>query len=99
MGIEAVTRKLRGGSVGIVGLGGTGSYVVDLVAKTPVERIVVIDGDRLEPHNAFRAPGAISAAELAGSSAKVAHFAAVYGRMHGGIVVHAEHLSCAGTPS
>lgn len=92
-GIEAVTRRLRGGSVGIIGLGGTGSYVLDLVAKTPVERIVVIDGDRLEAHNAFRAPGAISVAELAGSPPKVAHFATVYGRMRGGIVAHAEHLT------
>ena len=35
-GLIGLNRKLVGESVGIVGLGGTGSYVLDLVAKTPV---------------------------------------------------------------
>src|SRR5665647_768400 len=56
--IMAVTDKLRSEQLGIVGLGGTGSYILDLVAKTPVEEIHLFDGDGFETHNAFRAPGA-----------------------------------------
>ena len=94
-GIEAVSRRLAGGSVAVLGLGGTGSYVLDLVAKTPVSRIVLVDGDRLEPHNAYRAPGAMSLEEVSARTAKVDHFARVYGRMHTGIEAHAEHLTSA----
>src|SRR5208283_1293327 len=35
--INVVTRKLALDKVAIVGLGGTGSYILDLVAKTPVK--------------------------------------------------------------
>lgn len=41
-------------------LGGTGSYALDLVAKTHVVEIHLFDADLLRPHNAFRFPGAIS---------------------------------------
>ena len=44
--IGAVTAKLATvKKVAIVGLGGTGSYVLDLVAKTPVGEIHLFDGD------------------------------------------------------
>ena len=59
-GIAAIAQKLEIGSVAIVGLGGTGSYILDLVAKTPVREIHLFDGDRFGQHNAFRAPGAPS---------------------------------------
>ena len=36
VGIGALTEKLEGEIVAIIGLGGTGSYVLDFVAKTPV---------------------------------------------------------------
>ena len=59
-GIGAITGKLTFGAVAIVGLGGTGSYILDLVSKTPVREIHLFDGDRLGQHNAFRSPGAPS---------------------------------------
>ncbi len=34
--ISAITDKLKLGKVAIVGLGGTGSYILDLIAKTPI---------------------------------------------------------------
>lgn len=91
-GIEAVSRCLAGGTVAIIGLGGTGSVVLDLLAKTPVDRIVLIDGDLAEQHNAFRWPGAMPLEEVAAGIAKVDYFARVYGRMHRGIEGHAVHL-------
>jgi hypothetical protein len=91
-GITAVTAKLAIGSVAIVGVGGTGSYVLDLVAKTPVQKIHIFDGDRLYNHNAFRSPGAPSFAQLEERPLKVNYFAELYSRMHRGIVPHARYV-------
>lgn len=79
-------------SVAIVGLGGTGGYVLDLVAKTPVRTIHLFDEDAFLQHNAFRAPGAPSLEDLEARRSKVDHFAAVYSRMHTGIVPHGARL-------
>lgn len=92
-GITAVTRKLMLSSVAILGLGGTGSYVLDLVAKTPVQKIHLFDGDKYGQHNAFRSPGAPSLADLKAIPYKVHHWEAIYARMHRGIVAHPVHIN------
>lgn len=92
-GIEAVSRRLAGGTIAIIGLGGTGSVVLDLVSKTPAERILLIDGDRAEQHNAFRWPGAMPIEDVAAGLTKVEYFARVYGRMHTSIETHPVHLT------
>lgn len=89
IGITNVMRKLELVRVGIFGVGGTGSYVLDLVAKTPVREIAIFDGDTFLQHNAFRAPGAPSADQLRELPAKVDYLAGVYSRMHRGIMPHA----------
>ena len=70
-GIAAVSAKLRRHRIAIVGLGGTGAYVLDLVAKTPVAEIHLYDGDVFLQHNAFRSPGAASVADLRSNLSKV----------------------------
>jgi hypothetical protein len=90
--IVAAGRKLELGKVGIIGLGGTGSYVLDLVAKTPVREIHLFDGDTLFQHNAFRSPGAASVAQLAERPPKVVYLERIYGEMRRGIVAHAESI-------
>ncbi|MEU3985849.1 ThiF family adenylyltransferase [Streptomyces sp. NPDC026672] len=88
-GIGAVTQRLAAvENVAIVGLGGTGAYILDLLAKTPVARIHLFDGDRFLQHNAFRAPGAPSEEELQGAPLKVDYYADLYGKMRTGIVPH-----------
>lgn len=87
-GLVWLNRRLVGERVGIVGLGGTGSYVLDLVAKTPVRAIHLFDDDGFEQHNAFRSPGAASLDDLDAGRSKVDHFAAVYSRMHTGVFPH-----------
>lgn len=87
-GIGAVNDKLRGEQVAIVGLGGTGEYILDLVAKTHVHAIHIFDGDDFQTHNAFRAPGAPSLEQLNAAPLKVDHFSELYGNMRTGIVVH-----------
>lgn len=91
--ITAISKKLEQGKVAIVGLGGTGSYVLDLLAKTPVKEIHLFDGDLFLQHNAFRAPGAASGEELAEKMPKVIYLQRVYSKMRSGIVAHAEFIS------
>ena len=90
--ITAVTRKLELKKFAIVGVGGTGSYVLDLTAKTPAKEIHLFDGDRFLQHNAFRSPGAPSADELRELPYKVDYFARIYSMMRRGIVPHAFHI-------
>lgn len=88
-GIGALSEKLKVGSIAIIGVGGTGSYLLDLLAKTHVAEIHLYDGDHFRVHNAFRAPGAASVADLDGGPNKAEHFAAIYGHMRGDIEAHA----------
>ncbi|PHS07253.1 MAG: hypothetical protein COA78_13565 [Blastopirellula sp.] len=92
-GITAVTEKLKLGSIGLVGLGGTGGYILDLVAKTPAQKIHLYDDDHLEQHNAFRAPGAATLQQLRERPYKVDYFARIYSEMHTGIVPHAHNIT------
>lgn len=87
-----VTRKLAFDKLAIVGLGGTGSYVLDLVAKTPVKEIHTFDGDVYSTHNAFRSPAAPSIEELREQPKKVTYFKALYSKMHRGIIAHDTHV-------
>jgi hypothetical protein len=90
-GIGAATAKLLADKVAIIGLGGTGSYILDLMAKTPVCEIHLYDGDVFSLHNAFRAPGAPRLEELT-EPKKVDWFADIYYRMHMGIKRHGYHV-------
>lgn len=87
-GIGAISSKLAVPAVAIVGLGGTGAYILDLLAKAPVLEIHLFDGDRFRQHNAFRAPGGASTDDLNGAPKKVDFYAKRYGAMRTGIVPH-----------
>ena len=91
--IKALTRKLELDSVGIIGLGGTGSYVLDLVAKTPVKEIHIFDRDTYLQHNAFRSPGAASIEVLREKPKKVTYLKELYSKMHRNIVAHDEYIA------
>jgi hypothetical protein len=87
-GITTAAEKLKVGRVAIIGLGGSGSYILDFLAKTPIGEIHIFDGDLFLQHNAFRSPGAPSVEELREKLTKVDHNARTYSKMHRGIVVH-----------
>ena len=91
-GITKLNELLSVDKIGIVGLGGTGSYILDYVSKTRVAEIHLFDGDDFLQHNAFRAPGSTSAEEIARRTNKAQLFADRYGRMRKGIVPHPAHV-------
>ncbi|MFO1514337.1 MAG: ThiF family adenylyltransferase [Verrucomicrobiota bacterium] len=88
-GIVEANRRLEGGRIAIIGVGGTGSYVLDLVAKTPVAEIHLFDHDVFLNHNAFRCPGAPSLNDLEQKQLKVDYLATIYSRMRKNIIPHA----------
>ena len=91
--IGAVSDRLRGQRVAIIGLGGTGSYILDAVAKTPVAQIHVYDGDVMLTHNAFRAPGAASLEDLRAAPLKVDYHTRIYDQMRRGVIPHPRPLA------
>lgn len=92
-GLAALNNVFRGHTIAIVGVGGTGTYILDQVAKTWVDRILLIDGDIFENHNAFRAPGAASIETLQAGRNKAEYFAELYSHMHTGITAYPEKLT------
>ena len=93
VGIGPLTKRLATEKVAIIGLGGTGSYVLDLVAKTPVREIRLFDGDEFLQHNAFRAPGAPSINELREAPKKVDYLKGIYSKMHRRVVAYSESIN------
>jgi hypothetical protein len=91
-GLAAVNRRYRSHRIVIIGLGGTGSYILDQIAKTEVDTILLIDGDTFENHNAFRAPGAPTLDTLRSRPVKAAYFASIYSNMHRGVTACEQYL-------
>jgi len=80
--LNDISSLLRGKKVAIVGLGGTGSYILDLLARTHLERIALFDDDKVHVHTIFRMPGFIHQAI---GKPKVEALARQYGNWHSGI--------------
>ena len=80
-----LSRKLEREKVAIVGVGGTGSFVLDFVSKTWVRQIDLYDGDIFLQHNAFRAPGAFTSKDLEGYVPKAEFHGNRYKGMHRGV--------------
>jgi hypothetical protein len=57
--------------VAVIGLGGTGGYLLDMLVKCPIPEIRGFDGDNFYVHNAFRSPGRLDATELGKTKAEV----------------------------
>lgn len=85
---SALSDKLKGKKVGIVGMGGTGSYVLDFISKTPLGEIHVFDSDEFLTHNAFRSPGAAKKTKLRDRPKKATYHAERYSEMHRKIMAH-----------
>lgn len=87
-GLDAYDAKLVVSKVAIVGLGGTGSYILDALAKMPVQEIHLYDHDVVDPGSAYRSPGAMTIEQAHGNLHKTDYFRDLYSIMRAGIVSH-----------
>ena len=92
-GINHINEKIKGQKIAIIGLGGTGSYVLDLVSKSHIAEIHIFDDDKFHTHNAFRAPGAANKDILDKAVLKVEYFQNIYSNTHKGIKSHAYRVT------
>ncbi|MDH4317901.1 MAG: ThiF family adenylyltransferase [Desulfobulbaceae bacterium] len=69
--ITDLSVKLENDIVAVIGLGGTGAYVLDFLVKSPVREIRAFDLDPFHVHNAFRSPGRLDEAEFGKPKAEV----------------------------
>ena len=88
--LNDISALLRTKKVAIVGLGGTGSYILDLLARTHLERIALFDDDKVHVHTIFRMPGFI---DRAIGKPKVEALAQQYGNWHSGIEPITERIT------
>jgi hypothetical protein len=79
--------------IAIIGLGGTGAYLLDFMTKTPVREIRGFDNDAFHVHNAFRAPGKVEVAEFDKSKADV--YRARYENFRHGLTCEAKFIDVA----
>jgi hypothetical protein len=69
--IGDLSDQFKNDIVAVIGLGGTGAYVLDFLVKTPVREVRGFDADAFHVHNAFRSPGKLDPTELGKSKADV----------------------------
>ena len=90
--IAPVQDRIRGQRIAIIGLGGTGAYLLDLIVKTPVSEIHLLDSDCVDWHTLKRAPGAPTAEEIElvrdGLLLKVDYYHSKYASLRDGIHPH-----------
>ena len=70
-GIKGIENRIEDEIVAVIGVGGSGSYLVDILMKTDVQELHTYDRDVLKQHNAFRIAGAARIEELQGNTPKV----------------------------
>lgn len=70
-GIAQLNAGLENEKIAIIGLGGTGSYLLDYAVKARIPTIIGFDGDDFHVHNAYRSPGPLNKQELGLSKAEV----------------------------
>ena len=70
-GTKNIESRIEEEVVAVVGVGGTGSYLVDVLAKTNVKELHLFDDDVMKIHNAFRVAGAARVGELNGKKSKL----------------------------
>lgn len=81
---------LKNDVIAIIGLGGTGAYVLDYMVKTPVNEIRGFDGDDYFVHNAYRSPGAIVESEFKKGKAEV--YQGRYDNFRKGLILQRKYI-------
>jgi predicted ThiF/HesA family dinucleotide-utilizing enzyme len=82
-GVNDIADRLRGKRVAIIGLGGTGSCILDFIVRTHLDAITLFDGDKVHVHTLFRIPGVLGRGVI--GKPKVEVLAQHYDAWHAGI--------------
>jgi len=69
--ITDLAAKFKDDVIAVIGVGGTGAYVLDFLVKSPVREIRAFDLDPFHVHNAFRSPGRLDSGEFGKPKADV----------------------------
>lgn len=88
--ITDLSAKFKNDVIAVIGLGGTGAYVLDFIVKTPVREIRAFDLDRFHVHNAFRSPGRLEESEFDKTKAEV--YRARYENFRTGLSITPKYL-------
>ncbi len=89
-----LSAKFADDVVAVIGLGGTGSYVLDFLVKMPIKEIRGFDLDDFHVHTAYRSPGRLTAdgecSELGKSKAEV--YRTRYDNFREGLRLEPKHI-------
>lgn len=89
--LNGLNAQLKPLTVGLIGLGGTGAYVLDFMTKTPVKRIHMFDDDEYVVKNAYRSPGSSESTDF--KKFKVDLYAERYATFRTDVVPHVERIT------
>lgn len=88
--ITDLSNRFKGDVIALIGLGGTGAYLLDFLVKMPVREIRAFDLDCFHVHNAYRSPGHLEETEL--RKPKVEVYQARYENFRSGLSFHAKFV-------
>jgi hypothetical protein len=88
--ISDLSMKFESEVVAVIGLGGTGAYVLDYLVKVPIKEIRGFDLDDFHVHNAYRSPGCLQENELGKKKADV--YGARYANFRHGLKLSARFI-------
>ncbi|MCJ7420448.1 ThiF family adenylyltransferase [Sphingomicrobium astaxanthinifaciens] len=90
-GIAELNAGFADEKIAIIGLGGTGAFLLDYAVKARIPNIVGFDGDDFHVHNAYRSPGKLDEAELGCKKADV--YQARYEPFRHGLSLRANYIT------
>jgi hypothetical protein len=93
--ITDLAARFKDDVVAVIGLGGTGAYLLDFLVKTPVREIRAFDHDRFHVHSAFRSPGRLEAVELGRTKAEL--YSNRYENFRNGLSIDSQFLDASST--
>lgn len=88
--IGDLSALMKNDVVAVIGLGGTGGYLLDFLVKTPVKEIRGFDLDVFHVHNAYRSPGRFDPAELDKTKAEI--YRGRYENFRTGLNIEAKYI-------
>jgi hypothetical protein len=89
--IGDLAKKLSDEVIAIIGLGGSGAYILDFMVKAPVKEVRAFDRDPFHVHNAYRSPGRLlDEGELGKTKAEV--YLGRYGNFRSGLRIEPKFI-------